>query len=652
MGVVYKALDPAIGRTIAIKTIRLTDFADPDERRRIRERLLREAQSAGMLSHPNIVTIYDVLEEGDYAYVFMEFVNGSSLESLMRNGALPEEPVLMQFLREVADALDYAHRKGIVHRDIKPANIIISEAGPGLQQFVKITDFGVAKVISHEITHGDTMMGTPNYMSPEQIQGIRLDGRSDQFSLAVVVYELLSGVKPFASESLPALFYLICRQDPEPIHQVNPKLNENVTRALRRALAKDPEQRFGSCTEFIESLCDALRDCPEWMVVRAPRIAQDRSAISQPAVAGAGILPMERESAARIGGNEPRLAANGAPRIASADDSQTGAAPPPPVYELPPIPRRRRFLEDEDLDEAREKGSFGRKLVGFLVFCLAIVGVIAFVTKWNPIKSLPVQVLETKSAPTTPAPSETSRTQTAQTEQPNVQQIEESKLPSSNRAPEQTLSPPPNQAISQNAQPEQEQKAGSNQSMPQARGEKANQQPQTNQQPSTPPVHKRAKKPAPPSRNQENQGEQASGGAQDIADVELLSDPPGAKMVIDNRLDNACTSPCTVSLLNGRHTLLVELSGYREARRIFNVPDDSSIFVNLNKNMGVLVVTSSPPGASIFVDGKNYGHTPSTLHLPSGSHTLTFVNGPLRHDETVTIQPDAFETRTYRFQEQ
>ena len=188
MGVVYKALDPAIGRTVAIKTIRLSEFVDPEERQRIRERLLREAQSAGVLSHPNIITIYDVLEQADFAYILMEYVHGSSLEKLLQKKAVPDSATMLHLFRQVSDALDYAHRKGIVHRDIKPANIILSEGRPNAEAAAKIADFGVAKFISQDVTHSGTMIGTPNYMSPEQILGLTVDGKSDQFSLAVDVY--------------------------------------------------------------------------------------------------------------------------------------------------------------------------------------------------------------------------------------------------------------------------------------------------------------------------------------------------------------------------------------------------------------------------------------------------------------------------------
>src|SRR5579864_2579710 len=188
MGIVYKAQDPAIGRTIAIKSIRLQDLTDETERARLRERLFREAQSAGMLSHPGIVTIYDIAEEGGMAYIFMEFVNGPPLERMLKHEQTPDKETLLSIFRQTAAALDYAHKKGIVHRDIKPANIMIHEDGTA-----KVTDFGVAKILSQSMTVAGTMMGTPSYMSPEQIQSGAISGKADQFSLAVIVYETFTG---------------------------------------------------------------------------------------------------------------------------------------------------------------------------------------------------------------------------------------------------------------------------------------------------------------------------------------------------------------------------------------------------------------------------------------------------------------------------
>jgi serine/threonine-protein kinase len=259
MGIVYRAEDPAIGRTVAVKTIRLGDFSDPAERERLRERLFREARSAGVLSHPNIVTIYDIAEENETAFVFMEFVDGQALEQMLASGAPLHKRVILDVLRQTAAALDYAHQKGVVHRDIKPANIMVSRDGE-----VKITDFGVARIVSQQMTQAGTILGTPNYMSPEQIQGIPVDGRSDQYSLAVVAYEMLTGEKPHAADSLPALLYKIAKEEPAAPRRLNPTLPPEADTVFERALAKDPARRYANCTEFVEALTAALQAGPDW----------------------------------------------------------------------------------------------------------------------------------------------------------------------------------------------------------------------------------------------------------------------------------------------------------------------------------------------------------------------------------------------------
>src|SRR5579884_1867942 len=275
MGLVYRAQDPAIGRIVAIKTIRLSDLTEESERERMKERLFREAQSAGILSHPNIVTIYDIAQEDGTAYIFMEFVDGPSLERVLTSDQPPDKSALFQILRQTAAALDYAHGKGIVHRDIKPANILLHE-----RMQAKITDFGVARIISQQMTQSGGMMGTPNYMSPEQVQGHAVDGRADQFGLAVIAYEILTGEKPFAADYLPTLLYRIVREDPAPPRRLNSTLAPEVDAVLAKALAKDPEQRFTSCIDFISGLEKACANRPQW--VPLPRGSMG----SMPTIAG------------------------------------------------------------------------------------------------------------------------------------------------------------------------------------------------------------------------------------------------------------------------------------------------------------------------------------------------------------------------------
>ncbi len=302
MGVVYRAQDPAIGRVIAIKTIRLSDLSDAEERERLRDRLFREAQSAGVLSHPNIVTIYDISEESGDACIFMEFVNGPPLEKLLTSAQVPSRETILSILRQTAGALDYAHRKGIVHRDIKPANIMIHEDGQA-----KITDFGVAKSLSHQMTQSGALMGTPNYMSPEQVQGLPVDGRADQFSLAVIAYEILTGEKPFAGDYLPTLLYKIVREDPAPPQRLNPTLDPTVEDVFRKAMAKDPQERYATCAQFVALLAEACNRSPRWLPI--PRGASE----TLPTVSGA--LPAqpvraERPVAAPSFTNQPEREGN------------------------------------------------------------------------------------------------------------------------------------------------------------------------------------------------------------------------------------------------------------------------------------------------------------------------------------------------------
>ncbi len=260
MGVVYRALDPSIGREVAIKTIRLTDMGNAEQRGKQRERLFREARSAGILNNPGIVTIYDMAEQDDLAYIAMEYVSGSTLEQLMSAQEALDPAFLASILRQTAAALDYAHQKGIVHRDIKPANIIVTEAGVS-----KIADFGIAKIsAADQMTQTGLIVGTPNYMAPEQVQGKQVDGYADQYSLAVITYEMLTGDKPFVAEHLTTLVYQIVCEAPPPAQRLNPTLGPQIEAVLQRALSKQKEARYPNCTAFVNALEFACAATPGW----------------------------------------------------------------------------------------------------------------------------------------------------------------------------------------------------------------------------------------------------------------------------------------------------------------------------------------------------------------------------------------------------
>jgi serine/threonine-protein kinase len=291
MGVVYHAIDPNIGRPVAIKTIYFGGTRKPEEIDRQRERLFREARSAGMLSHPGIVTIYDVEQQGDLAYIAMEYVDGPTLDQVLSEAQPLAAERMFGILAQTAAALDYAHSKGIVHRDVKPANIMLSEDGTA-----KIADFGIAKITAAEnLTLTGAIVGTPHYMSPEQVQGQPVDGRSDQFSLAVIAYEMLTGEKPYTGEHLTTVVYKIVAEEPVPPHRLNPSLSTGIENVLRKALAKKADGRYRNCQDFIESLekaCGATkgwRSMPRGGLLNAPTMADVQApALAAPAAQGPG----------------------------------------------------------------------------------------------------------------------------------------------------------------------------------------------------------------------------------------------------------------------------------------------------------------------------------------------------------------------------
>ncbi|MCX6596087.1 MAG: serine/threonine protein kinase [Acidobacteria bacterium] len=255
MGIVYRAHDPAIGRTVALKTFPVG--AGSAEAQRLR----REAKVTGVLSHPGIVTVYDVVESGEAVYICMECVEGPTLESLMSSNRALSPKTVLDIIRQAAIALDYAHSKGIVHRDIKPGNLMLHQ-----DRVVKITDFGIAKIMAEDATLTGPALGTPNYMSPEQIQMKPVGGRCDQFSLAVIAYELLTGQKPFAGYSLASIVYKACNELPPPASSCNPTLPPEADAVLDRALAKDPAARYANVVQFIYALETSLGNAA-WMPV-------------------------------------------------------------------------------------------------------------------------------------------------------------------------------------------------------------------------------------------------------------------------------------------------------------------------------------------------------------------------------------------------
>jgi serine/threonine-protein kinase len=555
MGVVYKAQDPAIGRMIAVKSIRLGELTEESERERLRERLFREAQSAGILSHPGIVTIYDIAEEGGLAYIFMELVNGPPLDKMLRSAQTPDKETLLSILRQVAAALDYAHKKGIVHRDIKPANIMVHEDGTA-----KVTDFGVAKIVSQQMTQAGTIMGTPSYMSPEQVQGGNISGRADQFSLAVIAYEVLTGEKPFTADYLPTLLFKIVREEPAPPQRVNGTLSADVETVLRRALSKNPADRYDTCVDFVNALAVACNACGNWVPL-------PRGVSHNMPTAGSGD---------GVGGT---MASTVAENLAETIAAPRSVTPAPPVVEkrpLPPtedmrLPKFERAPVRQAAPETRPAASVpaaapppakarhtGRNI---------IIGVLA--AGWIGVTIFLLWPKTQPAAPTAPL-------------------VVDSVVPSTsapNPAPAPPVVEPAPAAVATKAAP-----------------------------PKSPP-------------------------GPTEASFELTTTPAGAEATFDGNAELKCTTPCNLNLAMGRHTLLVKNAGYREAQRVFNLPSDPGLIVNLEATLGTLSLLTNPAGLTVIIDGQEQARkTPANFALAVGEHRVQVLRGTEKQEFTAQIR--------------
>jgi serine/threonine-protein kinase len=541
MGVVYHAIDPNIGRPVAIKTIRLGDGRTPEEQERLRERLFREARSAGMLSHPGIVTIYDVEQQGELAYIAMEYVDGPTLDSILsEDRPIPPEQ-MFSVLGQTAAALDYAHGKGIVHRDIKPANIMIAADGTA-----KITDFGIAKVTANDqLTLTGTIVGTPHYMSPEQVQGQAIDGRSDQFSLAVIAYEMLTGEKPYTGEHLTTVVYKIVAEEPVPPHRLNATLAGAIDNALRKALAKKPDARYPTCQEFAQALERACAASRGWKTM-----------------ARGGSL------------NEPTVVEAAAPR---------------PAVKLPPA--RNPRANSTTVERAAHKSGFVPFLIGVLIVTAVLAAIGWKAGPWlseNTRGQPPAAVSQAKPQPTAvqnPAPVKPAAPppETAKAETPPDQ-----------APPDQPVPPQPVPARPDQSKP-------SPMPLPQPA-------PAAEETPRTP-VRPTAPRQVPATQS-----------------VIVVSSPSGATAFLDGRADAPCTTPCSLAAAPGRHALTVTMQGYEVERRDVEIGSGPVELpaVILRSPGGTLMLTTTPTGASILVNGKKLAQTtPAQISLAPGTYTVT-----------------------------
>ncbi len=294
MGSVFRAKDPAMDRIVALKTI-LTANLVSDQSGEFRQRFYREARAAGALAHPGIVPVFDVGEHEGMPYLVMEFVKGQTLASAMKTGERASLDRVCEIGQQIADALGYAHRNGVIHRDIKPANILMTSREAYGEERPKITDFGVAKLTAGEITTTGQMLGTPAFMPPEQFTGSPIDGRADLFALGVILYWMVTGEQPFAGETMTAVSYKIVHTEPIPPAKLNPAIPAAFDAVILKCLAKSPADRYQTGDELAQALAELRTNAKtsgmHTVVPEAMAVGGDSAPTSLPPKSGKTSIP-------------------------------------------------------------------------------------------------------------------------------------------------------------------------------------------------------------------------------------------------------------------------------------------------------------------------------------------------------------------------
>jgi predicted Ser/Thr protein kinase len=583
MGIVYRAEDPKIGRQVAIKTLKLTDKADDSEIAGLRERLMREAQSAGRLSHPGIVTVYDVGEDNGVAYIAMEFVEGRTFESYLRESLMQDLSFGAEVLLQAAAALDYAHSKEIVHRDIKPANLMVTA-----NNVTKIMDFGIARISSSQLTQTGTVMGTPSYMSPEQVRGQGLDGRSDQFSLGVIAYELLTGKKPFAGDNLTAVIFKIVSAKPAKVTDLCPWLVPHVDQVMVRALAKKPEDRYATCRALAESFQAAV----EGVIV--PEGAE--------AVTAPGLDPVVTQGIARETG-----AANAETQISTASNDTTEAQVIDEPLKLLPIDRSVRAEPEKEEPSGIRTFAWAAGITAAAV--LAFSGAVEATA--GGILADPVNATQQAWAiwfgsPTEEAAEDTPATvdesgivfgeaEPADEPEPDTTVVEVESVPATEEV-----------ALAQEAASVTEPDVAAVEPEAVASVEEAPE--------STPPPVEAA--PAPPPKRV----------APRTASVYFRTTPPGVTIVVDDRAEWTCRTPCTLpNLTVGRRTVVARRAGFQTTRRTIAAGSEPEMIVEIGLEDArvQLLLSSQPDGADIYIDGRLIPQkTNAKIPLPEGTYRI------------------------------
>src|SRR5215472_10904006 len=652
MGVVYRATDPVIGRAVAVKTIRLSEEGTGLSRPELLARFQTEARAAGLLTHPNIVVVYDAGEENGLFYITMELIEGKSLQTLLDAGHSFPVPRVLRIMEQTCSALQFAHDRSIVHRDIKPANLMLAA-----DDTVKVTDFGTAKILQFgTVQQTQHVMGTPSYMSPEQVKGRPVDGRSDIFSLGVLLYEVLTGEKPFPGQTITTVIYKIVNEEPIAPRTLNPSIHPGLSEIVMRALAKDPEIRYQNCREMLEDLKNyralggADRNSPEATLISA------RNAPTFPlGIAGGGVPAPSAE--------DPNVS----PTIRSLQNRDATPVQTPGMRRTGPI---------APVGEPKKASP-----VVSAILALILIGVIVYgfnklrpefqaARKLNqrsrqqqsalrpakkaaqpeaqaPATSAPVGMDTPKTSDAAPSADSMPLTDPPKNDPPAPTSVAEEKVALPPAPAAEVKKPVPTVTPAAAEYQGEIQQALSDRGMVNRVKVEATSNTLTLTGKLRPAEHSQLlhfmrNAPSnvrvvdkiayedtrlPAAQNADNSGHLAASPGN--AAVQVLTNVLGAKATIfgaNGRAVSSCQTPCSFNdLPPARYSLQVQKQGYLQVQTALELKtgDSQDEKIQLEALQKGLYVNSHPPGADIFINGdKQSGQTPTNLPLAAGSYNL------------------------------
>jgi serine/threonine-protein kinase len=610
MGVVYEGFDPVIGRRIAIKTM-LTEGLTSQEFQEFKARFQREAQAAGVLSHPNIVNVFDYGEDGGMLYLIMEYLEGKSLEKLVEEqGMLPIQTIIPMY-DQVCSALDHAHQHNVVHRDIKPANIMILDNG-----LVKVTDFGIAKMLSMGMTQAGQVLGTPNYMSPEQVKGRQVDGRSDIFSLGIILYDLVTGEMPFAGQNITTVIYKIINENPIPPRELDATIHPGLSYVVCKALAKSADERYQTCRELADDL-------------------KNFKSLAGPASPSATIMVK-------------------VPPLPSTDLERAAAAPAAPTEAVQTTPIEQPSPGQAPVQVMPSPTAYQEPHTSPVVWILLTLGAVVFLGilgggGYHVYK-------KSRVAP----PPRVGQLQVAAN-------VPGAKISVDGQSGPNWVTPYTISDLSVGSHQVVVSKEGYDdfQQSVNIEGGKTNsfnaslaaRPPEPS--PQTPAEESAAAKVNPAKKEVEAPSvipvPRGGGGRPSVASktgqLLLTAKIPGARISVDGRSEPNWVTPCssTIDLPAGTHQVVVSKEGYDDYQQSVTIEGGKTSTVNasLSAASGEVMIVTTPPGLEVSIDGKSIGLSPAHTAVVAGSHTYSVTRpGWTPYEGTVKVRSGAMPVIT------